>query len=82
MNKQNKDYFISFRVTAEEKKWIENIPTAITASSATSFGTVSSKKTSLLSTVSMNSLHSFVASATMSTSSRELSMRDMQPRST
>ena len=23
MNKQNKDYFISFRVTAEEKKWIE-----------------------------------------------------------
>lgn len=56
--------------------------TAITASSATSFGTVSSKKTSLLSTVSMNSLHSFVASATMSTSSRELSMRDMQPRLT
>lgn len=24
MNKQNKDYFISFRVTAEEKKWIED----------------------------------------------------------
>ena len=82
MNKQNKDYFISFRVTAEEKKWIEE-------HSYGNYRLISDfvrdcvfEKTSLLSTVSMNSLHNFVVSATTSTSSRELSTPDMQPRST
>ena len=50
-----------------------NSPTVITAVSAISFGTVSSKKMSLSSKVSMNSRSSFDASGTISTSSHELS---------
>ena len=82
MNKQNKDYFISFRVTAEEKKWIEE-------HSYGNYRLISDfvrdcvfEKDIVIINGLVNSLRSFVVSATMSTSSRELSMRDMQPRST